>query len=128
MLNSEPAEGVIRQFVEHRLNREREADGAFFREIVRGVVARRDELDRMLAGALTTGREVDRLEIVLRVLLEAGAWELAERAEIPFRVVISEYVQLASSFFSERETSVVNAVLDRLAQGLREEEIAAQAP
>jgi N utilization substance protein B len=51
--------------------------------------------------------------------LRAGAYELAERPDIPIRVVINEYVNVTHAFFAGRETALVNAVLDRLSRILR---------
>jgi len=55
----------------------------------------------------------------LRACLRAGAFELAERTDVPVKVVINEYVELAYLFFDAGEPPFVNAVLDRLAQTLR---------
>ncbi|HEX5795197.1 MAG TPA: transcription antitermination factor NusB, partial [Geminicoccaceae bacterium] len=48
-----------------------------------------------------------------------GAFELAARPEVPVKVVINEYVELAHAFLSRDEAGFINAVLDRLAGQLR---------
>ena len=60
------------------------------------------------------GHSVDRLEVLLRALLRAGAYELNPMSAVPSKVVINEYVDLAHAFFAGKEPALVNAVLDRL--------------
>ena len=73
----------------------------------------------MIAAVLVEDWTIERLEILLACILRAGAHELADRADVPARVVISEYVDLADAFYGEKETGLVNGVLDRLARELR---------
>lgn len=119
------AASVVREFVRDRLGREidgdhyGEADEALFTDIVRGVATERERLDETLAAALSEEWPLARLETLLRLILEAGAFELAHRPDIPPRVTMSEYVAIADAFFSGREPGLVNGVLDRLARRLR---------
>ena len=57
-------------------------------------------------------------------MLRAGAYELACRSDVPARVVMAEYVDIASAFVDKEETGMVNAVLDQLAHQLRAAEFA----
>lgn len=100
-----------------------EPDGELFTSLVRGALDRREDLDRMVAGALSRDWTVERLEAVLRAILRAGAFEIASRTEIPPRVTISEYVDVAHAFYSGPEPGLVNAVLDRIARVVRAEEL-----
>jgi N utilization substance protein B len=72
-------------------------------------------------------RGLDVLSPIERAILVIGAWELAHRLEIPYRVVINEAVELAKSYGGIDGHKFVNGVLDRLAAGLREAEIGALA-
>ncbi|NIA67042.1 transcription antitermination factor NusB [Pelagibius litoralis] len=127
-LNKEPADQVIAEFLEHRVKEDVEGlkHGAVNRnlltELVQGVSAEADMLDDMLAAVLDEEWTVERLEILLLVLLRAAIFELSERLDVPARVVISEYVDLANAFFDGRETSFVNGLLDRIAHVLRTDE------
>ena len=76
-------------------------------------------LDPMIDAALARGWPLKRIETVLRAILRAGAYELAHRSDVPARVVVSEYVDVAGAFVDEDETGMVNAVLDQLARQLR---------
>lgn len=106
--------------VEHALA---EPDPLLFTAIFRGTLARCDDLDQMIAGALTGDWTVERLETVLRAILRAGAYELACSPDVPVRVVISEYVDIAHAFYSGPEPGLVNAVLDRIGRVVRAGEI-----
>lgn len=118
-------DAVIGEFVHHRLGREidgelyGEADRDLFADIVRGVVAGRERLDESIAAALVDEWPLARLETLLRLILEAGAYELVQRADIPARVTLSEYVAIAHAFFDGKEPGLANGVLHRLAQTLR---------
>ncbi|HEX2113180.1 MAG TPA: transcription antitermination factor NusB [Alphaproteobacteria bacterium] len=120
---AEPAK-VIAEFRQHRIDSDGgiKADRDFFGEIVEGVSARREEIDALLTRLLAEGWALPRLETVLRAILRAGAFELLARGDVPARVVIDEYVNVARAFFSDKEPGVVNGILDRLAHSLRAEE------
>jgi N utilization substance protein B len=97
----------------------RPAEAAYFRDIVGGVVREQTALDPRIDAALTRGWPLKRIETVLRAILRAGTYELAHRPDVPARVVMSEYVDVAGAFVDEDETGMVNAVLDQLAHEMR---------
>ncbi len=118
-------DSVIAEFVRHRLGREvdgdqyGDADPTLFADIVKGVIARQADLDRMISSVLTPDWPLERLETVLRAVLRAGTYELLARSDVPARVVISEYLDIAHAFFAGKEPGLVNGVLDRIAHVLR---------
>ncbi|HYB08591.1 MAG TPA: transcription antitermination factor NusB [Alphaproteobacteria bacterium] len=125
------ADGVVAEFLLHRGGAELgegenavEADKALFADIVHGVSAQQDELDRLIGSTLVEGWPLARIEKVMAAALRAGAYELLRRADVPARVVVSEYVDVAHAFFEGKEVGMVNGVLDRLARLLREAEMA----
>ncbi len=126
-------ESVIAEFVAHRLNRsidgERasQSDRAHFLAVVEGVSRRPDDVDQLVSDVLGEGWSLKRLGALLRAMMRAAAFELLELEAIPARVVIDEYVELAASFFSDREPAFVNGALDRLARRLRPAEFDAPA-
>lgn len=93
-------------------------DPELLNAIVRGVQDQRETLDEMLAGAMG-GKPASRMEILLRTILLAGAFELYHHAEIPQGIIISDYVDVTHAFFNTKEPGLVNAILDKLAQKLR---------
>lgn len=130
-MTGQASETVIDEFLDHRLKEEVDgvrldgADRKMLRDLVIGVAREASTLDDMLSAVLEDGWPVERLETLLRLVLRAGAYELSERLDIPPRVVIAEYVDLADAFFGGKEPGLVNGVLDRLARSLRPEALAA---
>ena len=68
----------------------------------------------------------DRLDVILRCILRLGAFEMLNRVEVPAKVIIGEYVDLADAFFSGSEPGIVNGILDRVARGARPGELEAR--
>lgn len=101
-----------------------EPDPSLFGSIVRGVQVHRVRLHEMISGALTTDWTVGRLQILVRLILEAGVYELTERADVPPRVAINEYVNLAHAFFDGAEPGLINGVLDAVAKSYRADDMA----
>ena len=124
---------MIAEFETYRLGKEvdgnqyRDADAAFFRDIVTGVVREQMTLDPAIDRTLLAGWPLARVDATLRAILRSGAFELANRTDVPSRVVISEYVDVAKAFFEDDAPGVVNAVLDGLAHELRPTEFGASA-
>ncbi len=102
------------------------AEGKLFRQIVEGVLAEQRLLDPKIDQVLSDGWPLRRIESVMRATLRAGAYELMFKKDIPVKVVISEYVNIAHAFFEREEVNMVNAVLDRIGHETRASEFAAQ--
>ena len=96
------------------------ADAEYFRAILGGVCASREAFDAELAAWMD--REPLRLDPLEHAVLLIGAYELKERPEVPFRVVINEGVSLAKRFGATDGHKFVNAVLDRAARSFRPNE------
>ena len=119
---------ILAEFESHWLGREVEgaqylpAEAAFFRDIVTGVVRDQQVIDPMIDEALEKSWPLKRIEAVLRAAMRAGSYELMHRKDVPGRVVITEYADVAAAFVGRDETGMVNAVLDQLARRLRADE------
>ncbi len=100
----------------------KQAENAFFRDILAGVVREQRPVDGKVDAALAAGWPLKRIEAVLRAILRAGAYELLYRKDIPARVVITEYVDVAHGFYGDDEPGLVNAVLDAIAHDVRGDE------
>lgn len=98
----------------------------FFRSIIEGVVREQKTVDRRVDDALAKDWPLKRIETVLRAILRAAAFELLFRKDVPPRVTITEYVDVARAFYDDDEPGLVNAVLDTLARSDRAEELAAR--
>jgi len=116
---------ILSEFESHWIGREVEgaqylpAEAAFFRDIVSGVVRDQRDLDPLIDDVLSESWPLKRIEAVLRAALRAGAYELIHRSDVPARVVVAEYADVAAAFVERDETGMVNAVLDQLARRLR---------
>lgn len=99
-----------------------EADFAYFRGILGGVVEMQRELDPAIDKALTEKWPLVRVDTTLRAVLRCGTFELIKRKDVPARVIITEYVDVAKAFFEVDEPRMVNGVLDQLAHIYREAE------
>jgi N utilization substance protein B len=96
-----------------------QAEVAFFDDVVKGVIARRDEIDELLASKLTEGWSLARLDKTMLQILRAGTYELMARADVPTGAAISEYLDVAHAFFDAREAKFANGVLDSVAKVVR---------
>jgi N utilization substance protein B len=120
-----PLRPLLHEFHMHRLGATiedveyAEAEVAFFDDIVTGVDARRDEIDRLIASKLAQGWSLSRLDRPMRQILRAGTYELLARADVSVASVISEYVDVAHAFYDKRETAFVNGLLDGVAKDVR---------
>ena len=121
---------VFAEFESHWIGNEVEgekylpAEAAFFRDIVSGVVRDQSRLDPLIDEALSRGWPLKRIDAILRAVLRAGSYELEHRMDVPGRVVVSEYVDVAHAFVEKDETGMVNAVLDQIARRFRADEFA----
>ena len=119
---------ILAEFESHWIGREVEgeqyipAETEFFRDILRGVLERQREIDMDIDEALSEGWPLRRVEAVMRATLRAGAFELLQRKDVPARVVVKEYVDVAAAFLAGDEVGMVNAVLDKLARKARPDE------
>jgi N utilization substance protein B len=119
------AADVVAEFRDHRMADAndaagcQQADTAFFADLVKGVVAGQRRIDPLIDAQLAEGWRLKRIDSTLRAILRAGTYELMEKADVPARVVINEYVDVAHAFFEGDEPKVVNGVLDALARAMR---------
>ena len=125
-VSEQGSEAALKEFLDHRLgadiegDRYAEADEKFFAALVRGVVERQDEIDRTLAKFLIKGWELERLDTTLRAALRTATFELIARDDVPAKVVINEYVEIARAFFDAgEEPAFLNGVLHRIASTYR---------
>jgi N utilization substance protein B len=121
---------VLAEFEAHWIGQEVEGDQynpaevTFFRDIVGGVLADQQDIDRAIDAALAKGWPLKRVEALMRAILRAGFYELSSRPDVPARAAIKEYVDVAGAFFGPDESGMINAVLDALARQTRPKEFA----
>ncbi len=121
---------LLDEFHQHRLGRTideddfddaeyADAEMPFFDDVVRGVDARRDEIDVLLSGKLAAGWSITRLDKAMLQVLRAGTYEIIARADVPAAVAINEYVEVAKAFFDDGQAKFVNGILDAVAREAR---------
>ena len=120
-----PIPKLLHEFHHHRLGAAIDdaelidAEVDFFDDVVRGVDARRAEIDALIAARLAQGWSLERLDRPMRQILRAGTYELLARPDVPVGSVISEYVDVAKAFYDKREAGFVNGLLDAVAKDAR---------
>lgn len=131
-LADQDSETALREFIDHRFGREidgqtyAEADEKYFSELVRGVVTEQTEVDRALAQTVAKDWSYDRIHATMRAVLRAATFEIIFRPGVPARVIVHEYLNVASAFFGQNdEVSFLSGVLNKLARERRGEEYAA---
>jgi N utilization substance protein B len=118
-------EETLAQFSAVHLGREIEgeqylpADADYFRQIVKGVIAGQLEIDPAIEEALADDWPVTRIDATLRAILRSAAYELLRRRDVPPKVVITEYVDIAKAFYGDDAPGMVNAVLDTLSKTVK---------
>jgi N utilization substance protein B len=124
---------ILAEFEAHWLGQEIEGDAytpadlAFFRDVVSGVQRDQLPIDRALDDTLADGWPLRRVEALMRAILRAALYELRNRPDVPARVAVTEYVDVAAAFFGSDESGMINAVLDALARQTRPAEFAPNA-
>ena len=114
-LTQQTAAEIRKQFLESEESAG--VDREYFAELVDACIAKHEAI----TGALTPflDRPLDQLDPVEAAILMIGMFELRERVDIPYRVVINEAVDLCKRFGATDAHKYVNAVLDRAARELR---------
>ena len=120
-----PLAKLLHEFHAHRLGATidgveyADAEVEFFDDLVKGVDARREELDGLIAARLAKDWSLARLDKPMRQILRSGTYELIARPDVPTGSVISEYVDVAKAFYDQREAGFVNGLLDAVAKDTR---------
>ena len=117
-MEATPQAQLLHEFHQHRLgatigdDEYAEAEVDFFDDVVKGALARAEEIDGIIAEKLSAGWSLDRLDKPMLAILRAGTYELLARADVPVKSIINEYVDVAAAFYDKREKGFVNGLLD----------------
>lgn len=99
------------------------ADAAHYDALLHGCVAEAEALDRLITPLLD--RKLAELSPIERAVMWMGAYEFQHCLDVPWRVVLNEYIELAKSFGGTDGHKYVNGVLGGLAPTLRAAEVEA---
>lgn len=118
-LTGDSASTVEQQFLsDHEMKR---VDTTYFHEVLTGIAARQDDLLETITPYLD--RDLSEIDPVEKAVLLIGAYELKERIDIPYKVVINESIELAKQFGATDSYKYVNSILDQLAKLYRSVEL-----
>jgi len=98
-------------------------DLGYFHELLHEVPAKLDELDKKVSDCLD--RSIEEVDPIEKALLRIGTYELLHRADIPYRIILNEAVQLAKKFGGTDGHKYINGILDKIAHDVRAVEIKA---
>ena len=125
-LANQDSETALNEFIEHRLGAEiegdqyMEADKKYFAGLVRGVVEQQHDVDRAIARSVPKDWPFDRIDATMRAILRSATYELMSEPSVPTRIIVNEYLHIATAFFEEgEENTFLSGVLNRLARDLR---------
>jgi N utilization substance protein B len=114
---------IERQFIEEE--RLKDVQKSYFTELFHGVPKNLEAIDQALAEFVD--RPVDMIDPVERAILRIGAYELINRLDMPYRVVLNEGINLAKYFGADGSHRYVNGILDKVAQKKRTVEVKSKA-
>ena len=93
----------------------------YYHEMMRDIPEQIEVLDALISQHLD--REIDKLDTVEHAILLIGAYELQNRLEIPYKVVLDEAMKLNNHFGATDAHKLINAVLDKMAVDIRATEV-----
>ncbi|MES2604346.1 MAG: transcription antitermination factor NusB [Pseudomonadota bacterium] len=102
---------------EFRADNGRKTDWDFFHDALSYIAENTSTIDQLYASYLD--RELKQLDPIEFGLLRLGIYELSQRIDVPYRVVINEYVDLAKKYGAAESHKFINGVLDKAARKLR---------
>ncbi|MGR9074314.1 MAG: transcription antitermination factor NusB, partial [Gammaproteobacteria bacterium] len=109
-MTGENLDEIERQFLQE--GRLKNAQRSYFNELVHGVPAQCERID----GALSefVDRAVEKIDPVERAILRVGVYELLNRPDVPYRVILNEGINLAKLFGADDSHKYVNGILDKI--------------
>ncbi len=120
-----PVADIENEFLQYQLKKEKEIDVAYFKELIHGIPKYQTDIDEAMTAFLERPlAEIDPIELAV---LRLAVYELLQRPDVPYRVVINEALELTKKFGSIDGYKFVNSVLDRTAKKIRAVEVAANA-
>lgn len=119
-LSNAPITEIEAQFIAHHMENKK-IDLAYFKELINAIPTQHEALDQTMVPFLS--RPLQELDPIELAILRLGIYELANRLDIPYRVVINEALELAKKFGSIEGYKFVNGILDQVAKKLRKQEI-----
>ena len=114
---------IVKEFYQFRLEENSNYDKDFFYKIVLGVDEKKETIETYIKKSLSEKWMLDRLDYTMRAIISLGVYELFDCNSIPKKVIINEYVSIASSFYDQANIGFVNGILDSLAGAIRSKDV-----
>ena len=108
-------ESYLEDDSEHTDNQITPQSRQFARNLITGVIKNYQEVNQTISKHLTNWK-IDELDRVDLTLIRLGCFELTQRTDFPFKVIISEVIRLAQRYGNESSYSLINGVLDKIAK------------
>ena len=99
----------------------KDMDLVFFESLIDHLDNSFQDIEKLISDSLENN-SIERIELVLAAIFRLATCELLNFNEIPARVIINEYVNLAYAFFDDQQPNLANGVIDNLAKKIRENE------
>lgn len=112
-------EDILAEFDSEQKRLQR-VDRDYFRKLVYGVGAHKEELETVMTPSLDRG--VDQLDPVEHSILCLSIYELKYEQDVPVRVIINESIELAKMFGAEESYTYINGILDKVSRTVRTDE------
>ncbi len=122
-LSGNSIDDIARQCLDAK--RGKNLDEKYFEELIFKVASMAEKLNETLVPFLS--RDMSEIDPVERAVLQLGAYELTEKTDIPYKVIINEAIELAKTFGAEQSHKFVNGILDKVAEKFRAVEFNSQA-
>ncbi len=106
---------------EYRADNGKKVDWEFFNQAMTTIAADAEKLDAIYKPLLD--RELHHLDPIETAILRLGIFELRQRIDVPYKVVINEYVDLAKKYGAAESHKYINGILDKAARELRKVEL-----
>ena len=96
-------------------------DQNYFHQLLHEVPAQINTLDEIIGAHLD--RKMEELDPVEMAVLRLSTYEMKNRLDVPYKVVIDEGIRLAKLFGADKSHHYINGVLDKVAREYRQLEM-----
>ena len=107
---------VIKSLLQNKESKNK-ADKNFFLKLVKETLEKQKILEDKIILA-SNKRKFNKMETLLKVILELGTCELFYFKNIPINVSLSQYVKVGSSFLNDKEVGLINGILDKVSKNI----------
>ena len=113
---------VIQKLYGHHLNKDFEITfpkhryKKFIKDVVNGTIERRELIQNIMDKELKEDINVNRTDLLIKLMIEAAIYEFMYMHKTPVKVVISEYLKASDFFADDPQKKFLNAVLDKISK------------